>query len=551
MSWLFDLVWNNSVAHTILFLGIVIALGIWLGKIKVFGISLGVTWVLFVGLIVSHFGLTIDPDIINFTKEFGLILFVYSIGLQVGPSFFSSFKKDGMRLNALAAAIILLGVGIALIFFYTTKYPISTIVGILSGAITNTPGLGAAQDAYIQVHRINDPTIALGYAAAYPLGVIGIIGASVLIRYIFRIKMSDENKRIGIKNQENNNFTLLSIQIKNPSIFGKSVREVTNFVGTHFVISRISKNGIVTLCTPSAILDENDIIFVATESNERSRVLAFLGTETDMDWDKNSGDLVSRRILVTKDNMNGKTLGSLQLTKIYGINITRINRSGFDFLATPSLGIQVGDRVMVVGPESAVRNVESVLGNSLKRLDHPNVGPIFVVIALGVLLGCIPFTIPGIPEPVKLGLAGGLLIVSILIGRFGPKFHMNTYATMSANLMLREIGITLFLASVGLSSGEKFVETVFTTDGLIWVGMGFAITVIPLLIVGCFSRGILKMDYYEIMGLLAGSTTDPPALAYANESCNNDRPSIAYSTVYPVTMFLRVLTAQLLILIFA
>jgi len=551
MSWLFDLVWNNSVAHTILLLGIVISLGVWLGKIKVYGISLGITWVLFVGLIVSHFGLNIEPDIVNFTKEFGLILFIYSIGLQVGPGFFSSFKKDGMRLNALATAIILLGVAMTLVFYFTTKYPISTMVGILSGAITNTPGLGAAQDAYMQIRKVSDPTIALGYAATYPLGVIGIIGASVLIRYIFRIKMSDENKRIELKNQENNNFTLLSIRIKNPAIYNKSVKEVTNYVGTHFVISRICKNNVVSLCRQSALLEENDIVLVATESNERGKVLAFLGSEVEMDWDKNSGDLVSRRILVTKEAVNGKTLGSLQLPKTYGINITRINRSGFDFLATPSLEIQIGDRVMVVGPESAVKNVEGVLGNSLKRLDHPNIGPIFIGIALGVLLGCIPFTFPGIPQPVKLGLAGGLLVVSILIGRFGPKFHMNTYSTMSANLMLREIGITLFLASVGLSAGEKFVETVFTTDGLIWVGMGFAITIVPLLIVGCISRGILKMDYYEIMGLLAGSTTDPPALAYANESSNNDRPAIAYSTVYPLTMFLRVLTAQLLILIFA
>jgi putative transport protein len=551
MSWLFDLVWNNSVAHTILLLGIVISLGVWLGKIKVYGISLGITWVLFVGLIVSHFGLNIEPDIVNFTKEFGLILFIYSIGLQVGPGFFSSFKKDGMRLNALATAIIFLGVAMTLVFYFTTKYPISTMVGILSGAITNTPGLGAAQDAYMQIHKVNDPTIALGYAAAYPLGVIGIIGASVLIRYIFHIKMSDENKRIDLKNQENNNFTLLSIRIKNPAIYNKSVKDVTGYVGAHFVVSRICKNGTVSLCRQSVILEENDIVLVATESNERGKVLAFLGSEVEMDWDTNSGNLVSRRILVTKDSVNGKTLGSLQLPKTYGINITRINRSGFDFLATPSLEIQIGDRVMVVGPESAVKNVEGVLGNSLKRLDHPNIGPIFIGIALGVLLGCIPFTFPGIPQPVKLGLAGGLLVVSILIGRFGPKFHMNTYSTMSANLMLREIGITLFLASVGLSAGEKFVETVFTTDGLIWVGMGFAITIVPLLIVGCISRGILKMDYYEIMGLLAGSTTDPPALAYANESSNNDRPAIAYSTVYPLTMFLRVLTAQLLILIFA
>jgi len=552
MSWLFDLVWNNSVAHTIFLLGIVISLGVWLGKIKIGGISLGITWVLFVGIIVAHFGLNIEPEIIHFTKEFGLILFVYSIGLQVGPGFFSSFKKDGMRLNALAGAIVFLGVAIAVLFYYTTDLPIATIVGILSGAVTNTPGLGAAQEAFTQTHGGVDPTIALGYAAAYPLGVVGIIGSTVLLRYIFRINMSDENNRIEQKNSKSNSFTLLSIQLKNPSIFGKTVQEVTGYLDSHFVISRIcKKDGTVSLCTFDTILEEDFILFVATETSERDRVLALLGKEVEMDWDKNRGDLVSRRILVTQEAVNGKSLGFLQLRNTYGINITRINRAGVDFLATPSVILQIGDRVMVVGQESAIQNVEKVLGNSLKRLDHPNLAPIFIGIALGVMLGCIPFTIPGIPQPVKLGLAGGLLIVSILIGRFGTRFHLNTYTTMSANLMLREVGITLFLASVGLASGEKFVETVFTLNGLMWVGIGFSITTIPLLIVGSISRGLLKMDYFEIMGLLAGSSTDPPALAYANESSNNDRPAIAYSTVYPFTMFLRVLTAQLLILIFA
>lgn len=552
MDWLFDLIWNNSVAHTIFLLGIVISLGVWLGKIKIGGISLGITWVLFVGIIVSHYGMNAEPEIVHFIKEFGLILFVYSIGLQVGPGFFSSFKKDGMRLNLLAGTIVMLGVVMAVLFYYTTDLPISTIVGILSGAVTNTPGLGAAQEAYTQVHGSADSTIALGYAAAYPLGVVGIIGATVLIRYIFRIKMKDETQRIERINTQNNNFTLLSIQITNPSISGKTVQKITGFLDSHFVVSRIQKTaGNVTLCSSETILEEGNVILVATESAERDRVLALLGKEVEMDWDKNDGNLVSRRILVTKEAVNGKTLGSLQLRKTYGINITRINRAGVDFLATPSVVIQIGDRVMVVGHEDAIKNVEGVLGNSLKRLDHPNLAPIFIGIALGVALGSIPFSIPGLPQAVKLGLAGGLLIVSILIGRFGPHFHLNTYTTMSANLMLREIGITLFLASVGLSSGEKFVETVFTTSGLMWVGMGFAITVVPLLIVGSISRGILKMDYFEIMGLLAGSTTDPPALAYANESSNNDRPAIAYSTVYPLTMFLRVLTAQLLILIFA
>jgi len=552
MDWLFDLIWNNSVAHTIYLVGIVISLGIWLGKIKIGGISLGVTWVLFVGIIVSHFGMIVDPEILHFIKEFGLILFVYSIGLQVGPGFFSSFKKDGIRLNILATAIVFLGVGVAIIFYYTTDLPISTIVGILSGAITNTPGLGAAQEAYTQVKGNVDPTIALGYAAAYPLGVVGIISAIVLIRYIFRIKMSDEIERIEKKNTQSNAFTLLSVQITNPAISGKTVQRIQDYLDSHFVVSRVQRSdGSIELCNADTILIQEDIVFVATETEERDRVLALLGTEVEKDWYKENGDLISRRILVTKEGVNGKTLGSLQLRKTYGINITRINRAGVDFLATPSVSIQMGDRVMVVGREESIKNVENVLGNSLKRLDHPNLGPIFIGIALGVLLGCIPFTFLGIPQAVKLGLAGGILIVSILIGRFGPSLHLPTYTTMSANLMLREIGISLFLASVGLSSGEQFVETVITTNGLMWVGLGFAITIIPLIIVGCISRGLLKMDYFEIMGLIAGSTTDPPALAYANSSSNNDRSAIAYSTVYPLTMFLRVLTAQFLILIFA
>ncbi len=538
MDWLYELVWHDSAAHTIFLLGIVIAAGVFLGKIKLGGVSLGVTWVLFVGLIISHFGLTIEPHILHFIKEFGLILFVYSIGLQVGPGFFSSFKKDGLRLNGLAFAIVLLGVAIAIIFYFISDYPISTIVGILSGAITNTPGLGAAQEAYNQIRGTSDPTIALGYAAAYPLGVVGIITGTMLIKYLFRIKMEHEKLRVDEDNTKNNNFVLLTVQIKNPAIFGKAVAHVTGLLDEHFIITRIKKaDGSVSLTNAETILEADDLVFVATESTEQTRVLTFLGKEAQMDWYNDQSNLVSRRILVTKDTVNGKTLGSLQLRKTYGINITRINRAGVDFLATPSLVLQIGDRVMVVGPEAAIQNVENVLGNSLKRLDHPNLTPIFIGIALGVALGSIPFTIPGIPQAVKLGLAGGLLIVSILIGRFGPRFHLNTYTTMSANLMLREVGITLFLASVGLSSGEKFVETVFTTDGL--------------LIVGCFARGVLKMNYFEIMGTLAGSTTDPPALAYANLVSNNDLPAVAYSTVYPVTMFLRVLTAQLLILIFA
>lgn len=553
MTWLTELIQNDSVARTILILAVVISSGIYLGKIKIFGISLGITWVLFVGLILGHFGFSIQPTVLHFIKEFGLILFVYSIGMQVGPGFFSSFKQGGIRLNMLAMGVVLLGVLTVLGFFWLTDYPMTTLVGIMSGAVTNTPGLGAAQQAYLEIYQSNAPDIALGYAVAYPLGVVGVIGATILIRILYKIKFQDESRRLQEEYERNHNsFVLASVELMNPALFGKTVEEIHRLSLSKFVISRVLKSDQrMELCNNTTKLEEKDKILIATDSGDLQAVIAFFGKRIKMDWDKIPSDLVSRRILLTKTDVNGKTLGSLHLRKLYGVNVTRVNRSGMDLLASPSLVLQMGDRLMVVGSLESIQKIESLLGNSLKRLREPNLIPIFLGIFLGVLLGSVPIRFPGIPQAVKLGLAGGPLIVAILISRFGPKYGLLTYTTMSANLMLRELGITLFLCSVGIGAGDLFVETVFNTQGLIWLGIGLVITVLPPLIVGILARSVFKLNYLDIMGLLSGSMTDPPALAYANSSSGSDQPVVAYSTVYPLTMFLRVLCAQILILIFA
>ncbi len=553
MTWLTELIQNDSVARTILILAVVISSGIYLGKIKIFGISLGITWVLFVGLILGHFGFSIQPTVLHFIKEFGLILFVYSIGMQVGPGFFSSFKQGGIRLNMLAMGVVLLGVLTVLGFFWLTDYPMTTLVGIMSGAVTNTPGLGAAQQAYLEIYQSNAPDIALGYAVAYPLGVVGVIGATILIRILYKIKFQDESRRLQEEYERNHNsFVLASVELMNPALFGKTVEEIHRLSLSQFVISRVLKSDQrMELCNNTTKLEEKDKILIATDSGDLQAVIAFFGKRIEMDWDKIPSDLVSRRILLTKTDVNGKTLGSLHLRKLYGVNVTRVNRSGMDLLASPSLVLQMGDRLMVVGSLESIQKIESLLGNSLKRLREPNLIPIFLGIVLGVLLGSVPIRFPGVPQAVKLGLAGGPLIVAILLSRFGPKYGLLTYTTMSANLMLRELGITLFLCSVGIGAGDLFVETVFNTQGLSWLGIGLVITVLPPLIVGILARSVFKLNYLDIMGLLSGSMTDPPALAYANSSSGSDQPVVAYSTVYPLTMFLRVLCAQILILIFA
>lgn len=558
MNWINDLLWGEGIGHSILLLSFVIAAGIQLGKIKVFGVSLGITLVLFVGIILGHFGFTINHNVIHFFKEFGLILFVYSVGMQVGPGFFSSFKKGGITLNMLACGIVFLGVVTAIILHYATGIPMPTMVGILSGAVTNTPGLGAAQQAFSDMYGSTDNTIALGYAVAYPLGVIGIILSIIFIRYVFRVNFDKENEQLNNEDASHTNEAKpVSLIVKNPAVFGKSVGELSNLLEHRdFVISRIwhDSDKQIEIVSANTVLMENDKVFVITTEQDAQTIKTFIGEEIDMErkqWIRMESQFINRRILITKPELNGKRLGQLKLRKLYGINITRINRAGVDLVATPHLTLQVGDRVNVVGTETAVTNVEKVLGNSMKRLNEPNLITIFIGIALGIVLGSIPITFPGIPQPVRLGLAGGPLIVAILISRFGYKYKLVTYTTQSANLMLREIGITLFLACVGISAGDGFVDTIVNNGGFAWIGYGFIITTVPLLIIGCIGRYFCKVNYFTLMGLIAGSTTDPPALAYSNATAGNDAPSVGYATVYPLTMFLRVLTAQLLILFFA
>ena len=555
MNWINDLLWGEGIGHSILLLSFVIAAGIQLGKIKVFGVSLGITLVLFVGIILGHFGFTINHNVIHFFKEFGLILFVYSVGMQVGPGFFSSFKQGGITLNMLACGIVFLGVLTAVILHYATGIPMPTMVGILSGAVTNTPGLGAAQQAFSDMHGVSDNTIALGYAVAYPLGVIGIILSIILIKYIFRVSFDKENEQLNSEDSSHTNEAKpISLIVKNPAIFNKTVAELSNLLEHRdFVISRVwrDSNKQIEIASANTVLQENDKVFVITTETDAETIKTFIGEEIDMErkqWIRMESQFINRRILITKPELNGKKLGQLKLRKLYGINITRINRAGVDLVATPGLTLQVGDRVNVVGTETAVSNVEKVLGNSMKRLNEPNLITIFIGIALGIVLGSIPITFPGIPQPVKLGLAGGPLIVAILISRFGYRYKLVTYTTQSANLMLREIGIVLFLASVGIEAGEHFVQTVVEGSGLLYVGYGFLITVIPLLIIGMIARFYCKVNYFTLMGLIAGSNTDPPALAYANQTSGNDAPAVGYSTVYPLTMFLRILAGQMILL---
>ncbi|MDR3252835.1 MAG: putative transporter [Tannerella sp.] len=557
MDWIKELLWGDGIAHSVMLMAIVIVLGMLMGKIKIGSVSLGITFVLFAGIIFGHFGFRINSEVLHFFKEFGLILFVYSIGMQVGPGFFSSFRKGGITLNMLAAAVVALGVAITIVIHYVTGLSIPTMVGIMSGAVTNTPGLGAAQQAYFDTHGVADSSIAMGYAVAYPLGVVGIILSIIAIRFIFKVKTEKETERLNAEDTTHSSEARpISLMVRNPAIFGKTIAELSALLEHRdFVLSRIWYNDSkhIEMVSGDTVLHENDKIFVITNDNDAETVKTFVGEEIPMErkqWIRPESEFINRRILVTKSNLNGKRLGDLKLRKLYGINITRINRSGVDLVASPNLTLQIGDRVNVVGTQSAISNVEKVLGNSMKRLNEPNLIPIFLGIFLGILVGSIPFAVPGVPQPVKLGLAGGPLIVAILVSRFGYKYRLVTYTTMSANLMLREIGITVFLACVGIGAGDGFVDTIINKGGFTWIGYGFIITTLPLLIVGSIARHFYKLNYFTLMGLMAGSTTDPPALAYSNATAGNDAPAVGYATVYPLTMFLRVLTAQLLILLF-
>lgn len=556
MDWLLTLLREESIAHIILLYAFVISIGVMMGKIKVFGVSLGVTFVLFVGIFVGHFGFTVNDEVLHFIREFGLILFIFSIGLQVGPSFFSSFKQGGMKQNMLAASVVLLGVAttIALYYAFGGRIPMPMFVGILSGAVTNTPGLGAAQEALRQLHDAGQiteiPQIALGYAVAYPLGVTGIILSLILLRVVFKVSLDDEGRKLKEQSEVTAETPkIITIRVQSKAIDGKNLSQIRKLIGRQFIVSRLYSENSFSVPNGKTLIKNGDIILVVTTEADAEAIVVLVGDQIEFDWKESENKMISRRIVITRGVINGKTLGSLKLRSV-NVNCTRIVRSGFDLLATPDLVLQVGDRVVVVGTPDAIKRAEDMLGNTLKRLDEPHIITLFIGIFLGIIFGSIPVFIPGMPMPVKLGLAGGPLVIAILLGRFGFKLKLITYTTQSANLMLREIGITLFLASVGLASGGKFVETVISSNGLIWVMCGFLITTLPLLIVGFIGRKFMKMNYFHLMGLLSGSMTDPPALAYSNAAAGNDAPSISYSTVYPLTMFLRVILAQILILAF-
>ena len=555
MEWLYNLFMSNSVAHVVFTLALVITLGVMLSRIKIAGISFGVTWILFVGIAAGHFGMTIEHETLHFIKEFGLILFVFSIGLQVGPGFFSSFKEGGVKMVGCAATVVLLGCLTTYIIHLVTGTPLPTMVGVMSGAVTNTPGLGAAQQAYADATGITDPTIALGYAVAYPLGVVGIILSLIAVRFITRVNFKEEDKALEAMKSEHSNVMRLSVEFTNGALENQSVAHIRDLINRSFVIARImDHNGVIRIADGTSTLKVGDKIRVVCSPDDREAVIAFFGQEIEMtkeEWgvtSDNQRQLVSRRIVITKREINGKKLSDLLLRTKYGINITRINRAGIDLIPYQGMELQMGDKITVVGDEKAIDQVANVLGNSMKKLNEPQLLTIFIGIALGVLLGSIPLM--EIPQPVKLGLAGGPLIIAILIGRYGPHFHLVTYTTMSANLMLREVGLALFLAAVGIGAGDGFIDAIIG-GGYRWILYGFIITVVPLLIVGLFARLKLKMNYYTLMGLMSGSVTDPPALGYANSTAGNDMPAVGYATVYPVVMFLRVLTAQLLILMAA
>ncbi len=557
MSWLIELITDNSsVAHAIFLYALVIAFGVILGKIKIFGISLGVTFVLFVGILAGHLNLTVDPQILNFIREFGLILFIFSIGLQVGPGFFSSFKKGGLILNGLAVLIIVLNIAVALsIYFGFGGISATDLVGVLSGAVTNTPGLGAAQQSLAEVQGASAAEaiqgMSMGYAAAYPLGVLGIILSMILVKAIFRIGIDKEQESLDNENEQSQlKPHVITLKVTNELIFNHTVKQVHDVIDRNYVISRMKKasTGEIIIPKSDTIIEKDDLLLIVISAQEEHVYESVIGHKIDMQWDMNNGPAVSRRILVTKSEYSGRKIGSLRLHMGYKLNVTRVNRAGVDLLANPNLALQIGDRLTVVGNIDDINRLAERMGNSVKRLNQPNMFTMFFGILLGIILGSIPIAFPGMSVPMKLGLAGGPLIMAILISCFGYKVKLVTYTSSAASLMLREIGICLFLASVGIAAGGNFAETVFNATGLRWVIYGFFITFLPLLIVGLLARYKYKLNYFSIMGLLSGSYTDPPALAYSNKTANNDAPAVAYSTVYPLTMFLRVISAQILIL---
>ncbi len=562
MDWIINLFTNTeSVAHISILYAVVIAVGILLGKIKIGGISLGVTFVLFAGIVAGHIGFTAPVNILSFIQDFGLILFVFCIGLQVGPGFFESFKKGGVTLNLLSTTTVVLNIAVMFacyyIFFDTNdKTNLPMMIGTLYGAVTNTPGLGAANEALESVWNTNTngtmPQIASGYACAYPLGVLGIIGATIAVRFITRTRLADEEEELKEEEAENPHAKphQMHLKVDNTYLAGRTVAQINEFLNRDVVFSRLFHDGKYTIPISKDKFEMGDEVLVVCAEADAEAIQAFIGPEVDTPWEEDDSNqpLVSRRIVVTNSSMNGKTLGKMHFSSVYGVTVTRISRQGMDVFASRNYRFQVGDKILVVGPEDNVNRISELMGNSVKRLDTPNIATIFIGIIIGILFGSIPFAIPGMPVPLKLGIAGGPLIIAILIGRFGHRMKLNTYTTTSANMMLREIGLVLFLASVGVKAGAHFWETVVQGDGLMYVFTGFLITIIPILIVGVIARLKFKFNYFTIMGMIAGTCTDPPALAYANSVCSREAPAIGYSTVYPLSMFLRIFTAQLIVL---
>ena len=562
MDWIINLFTNTeSVAHISILYAVVIAVGILLGKIKIGGISLGVTFVLFAGIVAGHIGFTAPVNILSFIQDFGLILFVFCIGLQVGPGFFESFKKGGVTLNLLSTTTVVLNIAVMFacyyIFFDTNdKTNLPMMIGTLYGAVTNTPGLGAANEALESVWNTATngtmPQIASGYACAYPLGVLGIIGATIAVRFITRTRLADEEEELKEEEAENPHAKphQMHLKVDNTYLAGRTVAQINEFLNRDVVFSRLFHDGKYTIPISKDKFEMGDEVLVVCSEADAEAIQAFIGPEVDTPWeeDESNQPLVSRRIVVTNSSMNGKTLGKMHFSSVYGVTVTRISRQGMDVFASRNYRFQVGDKILVVGPEDNVNRISELMGNSVKRLDTPNIATIFIGIIIGILFGSIPFAIPGMPVPLKLGIAGGPLIIAILIGRFGHRMKLNTYTTTSANMMLREIGLVLFLASVGVKAGAHFWETVAQGDGLMYVFTGFLITIIPILIVGVIARLKFKFNYFTIMGMIAGTYTDPPALAYDNSVCSREAPAIGYSTVYPLSMFLRIFTAQLIVL---
>ena len=555
MNWLQEAFLEPTMVQAVIIISLVSALGLYLGRIKIFGISLGITFVFFAGIFAGHLGIVVNKDMLYFAQSFGLILFVYALGLQVGPGFFSSLKKGGVAMNMMGLGVILLGLIMTVSLHWVTGVSLSNMVGLLCGAVTNTPALGAAQQALLQIDPANTKGVtdmALACAVAYPLGVVGVILAIIILRALFADK-----KQKDLKEQRDTTTYVAEFHVSNPAIYEKSIKDVMKLTDKHFVISRVWRNGKVSIPTSDTLLHEHDHLLIISVKSDVENIKVLFGEQENVDWNKADIDwnaidsqLISRRIAVTRNRVNGVKLGSLRLRNLYGINITRVNRAGIDLLASPDLRLQIGDRLTIVGEANSVNTVGKILGDEIKRLNNPNLLAVFIGISLGMLLGALPITLPGMSTPVKLGIAGGPIIVGILMGAFGPRFHLTTYTTMSANLMLRQLGIIIYLAGLGIDSGVHFFETVFRAEGLLWIGLGFLLTIVPVLIVGFIASQIFKLDYAHNVGMLCGSMANPMALSYANTTVDGDEPSVSYATVYPLSMFIRVISAQLVLMLF-